>query len=375
MNVWRHGFADPWALTLLAVMPLLGVFTFLALRRRRGMLARFGRLPALTALTEGGRQWPTLRAFCRSTGFTFLILGIAGPQWGREPQTAAAPGRDLIVLLDLSRSMLADDVPPNRLTRAKEALIGLANSVQQRGGHRLALVVYGARAKVLCPLTHDYDHFREKVGEIDPAYLPPDLGPGAGSPSGTRMGAGLVEAVQVHDARFPEQQDILMISDGDDPAGDDEWHVGVAAARAAGIRVYTVGVGDPILGAAIPDSDGRPLRYDGQLVVSRLQEKPLQGIARQTGGSYTASQTSVPRLGELFREQIEPQAGRDLEEDALPIYRQRYPWFLGAALGFLTLEMLFGRSRKPRTKVEPKSPATERAGVVRPAQNPVESRI
>jgi Ca-activated chloride channel family protein len=362
-------------MALLAVMPVLGVFTFLALRRRRGVLARFGRLPALNALTEGGRQWPTLRAFCRSTGFTFLILGIAGPQWGREPQTVAAPGRDLIVLLDLSRSMLADDVPPNRLTRAKEALIGLADSVQQRGGHRLALVVFAARAKVLCPLTHDYDHFREKVGEIDPAYLPPDLGPGAGSPSGTRMGAGLVEAVQVHDARFPDQQDVLMISDGDDPAGDDEWHLGIAAARAAGIRVYTVGLGDPVQGAAIPDPAGRPLRYEGKPVMSRLQEKPLQEIARQTGGSYTASQTSVPRLGDLFRERIEPQAGRDVEEDALPIYRQRYPWFFGAALGFLTLEMMLGRSRKPRIKIDAKSLATETTSVVRQAQQPVESRI
>jgi Ca-activated chloride channel family protein len=374
MNVWRHAFANPWAIWLLLAMPALGIVTFLALRRRRWVLARFGRLPALSALTEGGRQWPSLRAFCRSTGLTLLVLGIAGPQWGREPQLAAAPGRDLIVLLDLSRSMLADDVPPNRLTRAKQALTDLADTLQKRGGHRLALVVFAARAKVACPLTNDYDHFREKVADIDPAYLSPDLGPGAGAPSGTRIGAGLLEAVKVHDDRYPEQQDILMISDGDDPAGDDEWRMGIEAARLAGLRVYAMGLGDPVQGAAIPDLDGRPLKYEGKPVVSRLEEKPLQEIARQTGGSYFAVQLGEPRLGELFRERIEPQGGRDLDEDRLPQYRQRYPWFFATALGFLILELILGRRRKIRKKPLTETPSADRPPMPKARRQPVESR-
>src|SRR5262249_33769287 len=94
LNVLRHAFANPQALWLCALLPVLGVFGFFARRRRRRILARLGRCPALAALTEGGRQWHGLRHFCLSTCLSLLIVGIAGPQWGREPQTTGLPGRD-----------------------------------------------------------------------------------------------------------------------------------------------------------------------------------------------------------------------------------------------------------------------------------------
>src|SRR5262245_52303819 len=125
--VWRvihHLFARPWGLWLLVLLPVLGVIALVALRRRRWALARWGTRPAIEAMTSV-RPWRRFfRLMGRGLGLALLILGIAGPRWGHEPDPAAAPGRDLVVLLDMSRSMLAQDVlgksALNRLGRAKD---------------------------------------------------------------------------------------------------------------------------------------------------------------------------------------------------------------------------------------------------------------
>src|SRR5207245_5910345 len=98
-------------------------------------------------------------------------------QEGRDCQQSTAPRRDLVAVLDLSRSMLAEDLLPNRFERGKQALEELSYAIQQRGGHRLALVAFAAQAKLVCPLTHDYDHFRAVLAGLDAANLPADLRP------------------------------------------------------------------------------------------------------------------------------------------------------------------------------------------------------
>src|SRR5262249_28146174 len=151
---------------------------------------------------------------------------------------------------------------PSRLERAVRALDDLSRAVEERGGHRLALVVFAARARVACPLTNDYEHFRHALAK---AAADPDAGIGPkeeDTPSGTRMGEALRRAVQPHEARFRGPQDILMLSDGDAPAGDAEWFPGAVAARNQGIPVHTVGVGDPETPSRIPAGDGF-LRYNG----------------------------------------------------------------------------------------------------------------
>jgi len=187
-QVIRHSFAQPWALWLFVLLPAMGVLGFLARRRRRRVLMRLGRLPALAALTEKRSPWRRLHALCWLTGIAALILGIAGPQWGREPEPSTAPGRDLVIVFDVSRSMLADDVLPSRQERAKEMLRELMDTLQKRGGHRVALVAFAARADVICPLTHDYDHFRDKLADLDAANCRRKCGPARG-PSPARASA------------------------------------------------------------------------------------------------------------------------------------------------------------------------------------------
>src|SRR5262249_15465342 len=154
-------------------------------------------------------------------------------------------GRDVVLLLDVSRSMFARDVLPNRLGRAKEAAVDLvANSIRKHGGHRIALVLFAARAKVICPLAHDYDHVVEALEAGSPHQPPQDLLPERAGESGTRIGAGLLAALEAHDARFSGHQDIVLLSDGDDPGLDSasERRAGIQRVREAHISVHTIGL-------------------------------------------------------------------------------------------------------------------------------------
>jgi Ca-activated chloride channel family protein len=357
----RHWLAWPDGLTLLVVLPLLGVAAFLARWRRRRRLLRLGRLPALAALTDRRGRWQGLQNFLWLLALTTLVVGLSGPQWGFDLDAAAAPGRDLVVVLDVSRSMLTDDVPPdlNRFEHARKAVGELADVVQKRGGHRLALVAFAGRAVVVCPLTPDFNHFREKLADLDLDALPPELAPLPTDVSGTRIGAGVRVALTAGDSRFPEALAVLLLSDGDDPAHDpNEWLRGADEAKKAGVPVYTVAVGDPEKASPVPGPDGRPLFFDQQPVRSRLDEQPLKEIANRTGGTYTLGGTKPLPLAWLFRTTIEPGLQRDLKEDFQPPMQPRFVWFLGPALVLLILEMTVGgRAPKPVRVLKTPAPA------------------
>ncbi len=348
-TLMTHWFSDPWAFYLmLGITPVLAVLGALALRRRRKALAQLGNLLTLEMLLPTGRWARFVRGLLGSLALTLLVAGIAGPRWGRDYSQAAAPGRDLVVVLDLSRSMLAEQ--PSRLQRAQSALLDLAQSLKERGGHRIALVVFAGRAKVICPLTNDYDHFREAVESADADHIPPEIHPSENEGSGTRIGAGLSAALDLHESQHEGYQDLLLLSDGDDPAPAPEerdWLAPAAQARGRGIRVHVVGVGDPNESSPIPGPEGKAFMHDETLVKTRLHEDPLREIAEVTGGTYVAARNQSLPPGQLFREWIESRKARETPDGHLPVYQNRAPWFLGGALFLLTLEMtLFLGSRR-----------------------------
>jgi Ca-activated chloride channel family protein len=324
--------------------------------RRRRALARLGSFMAIESLLTVRRGLGALRGLALLLGLLFLGVGVAGPQWGRDWEQTAAPGRDLIVVLDCSRSMLAEN--PSRFERARTALYDLSHEIQKRGGHRLGLVVFAGRAELACPLTHDYDHFRATLADLDPEAFPAELGPGDDGKSGTRIGEGLKLAVIAHDPRFSEATDILLLSDGDDPAAtptDKEWRLGIAWAREHHIPIYVVGVGDPNEESTIPVGKG-VLTVDDKEVRTRLNEEPLEEIAQKTDGRYIPAHTRGVPLGTMYLDAIAGKPLREASIDALPLYRQRYVWFLLPAFGLLTVAVALPdrlpklprlRSRKP----------------------------
>lgn len=341
-SLLRQYFAHPWLLWLLCAIPALAALALWARRRRRRAMILLGGGLAFDNALPRRSLLRLLRNSLFFFGFVLLIVGAAGPQWGRDWGQSAAPGRDLMVVLDLSRSMLAEN--PSRLARAQKALEDLGETVRRRGGHRIGLVIFAGHAKLVCPLTHDYDHFIEMVRGFKPDTIDPSLLPEENAPSGTRIGEALILAVDSLDPEVKGVQDILLVSDGDDPAGDDEWVRGLRYAKLHDIPVSTAGVGDPEKASPVP-LDKTVLTHDGKKVLTRLEEKPLQEIARRTGGTYLALRTYDYPLGEAFFDRIASEAIREHGEDILPVYRQRYAWFLGPAFWLLALSMAVGDSR------------------------------
>ncbi len=362
----RHWFAQPWALALLALLPAVFALLLWNAERRRRALARLGSVLAIESLLTVRRGLGVLRGLALLLGLLLLGVGVAGPQWGQDKDQTAAPGRDLIVVLDCSRSMFAET--PMRFERARQALLDLSNEVQKRGGHRLGLVIFASRAELACPLTHDYDHFRATLDELDPDAFPVDLGPGDQDKSGTRIGEGLKAAVDAHEKRFQGACDILLLSDGDEPdpveQGKEEWRQGILAARQRHIPIYVVGVGDPNAASTIPVGKG-VLTFENKEVLTRLHEEPLQEIARETGGTYIPAHTRSVPLGKIYLDAIARQPLREATVDALPLYRQRYFWFLLPAFVLLAVAIALPdrlpkwprlRSRTPPAKLEASTP-------------------
>jgi Ca-activated chloride channel family protein len=317
------------------VFPLFTLLDRWAVRSRRIARARIGRPGMVEWQFSKQRETQRVVRFSYSLAWVMLILGVAGPCWGKSPETGVAVGRDVVIVIDLSRSMLADDMTdrkaPTRWEAARNAAIDIIASMARRGGHRVGVVVFAARTKLLCPLTTDYDHARAVVEGIEGDYPPPEIRPTANSEviSGTRIGAALVAAVKAHDNRFPGYQDIVLLSDGDDPGDDLEWVRGSDAAREARIPVHTVGIGDPLAGTF--------LIFNEEPFETRLQEEPLKQIASETRGQYLAARKETYPLGEFFRTRIEPLPSREVGDETVPLLKERYAWFLTLSLLFFAI--------------------------------------
>lgn len=341
--------ASPRILLLLAFLPALSVLALVARMRRRRRLASLGSPFALRALSSVSKWRRAFQSVCASLGVGLAIFACAGPRWGINPEPILAIGRDLVVVLDLSHSMLAEDAYPSRLGWAVQAARELSVPIERQGGHRLALVTFAGRACVDCPLTPDYDHFRDALNSLDAwdAKLAPRT-VGEQPASGTRIGLALQYAVQLHDARFHGHQEIILLTDGDDPAHDEEWRIGVTAARVQGIPVSVIGIGNPHADSTIPDRNGKTLTFQGTPVHTRLDESTLKMIAQQTGGDYRLAWQQSLAIGDWLRDWLQKQPGREISDESLPVLELRYGWFFGAAVGCLALACVFPeRARLP----------------------------
>lgn len=332
----------PGCLWLLLAPTALLVLRWFAAKRRRGRLAAVGLSQADFAERRAAR-W--IHAAVFALAWLALAVGAAGPRWGDGGEgEGVAVGRDVVLAIDFSRSMSADDTA-NGGPRWRNAVAGandLLDYLKVRGGHRVGLIAFAARAKLLVPLTTDFDHVASVLSELDGANLPPELRPADdAAASGTRIGAALAAAVDAHDERFPGFRDIILLTDGDDPANDREWAKGVSAARAAGIPVHAVGVGDPARDSPI-DVEGQPLEFadaDGvrDWVRTRLREDVLTALAVEGHGNYLPARRDVPALGEFFRDAVEPNPYRELSDGARPRPKDRSGWFLAAAAALFVL--------------------------------------
>ena len=327
-------FARPELLWLSLAPILLAVLAFVAEWQKRTAVAAFGRPAAVAGLhtMRPGRQW--LARFLLGFGWTALVLAVAGPRWGKGADDGTAVGRDMVVVIDLSRSMQATDLSKSgtRWQAALDAVRELIATCRRNGGHRIGIVVFSTRPMLFVPLTTDYTHLEQKLLDLDGDRPPHAVRPLDDSiPSGTRIGAALKLAVASHDPRFVGAQDILLFTDADDPERDDEWAGGVTTTRNAGIPVHVVGIGDPINPHLLH------LKARGEEVVeTRLVEEVAKEIAAEGRGAYLPARRDPPDMATFFRTKIDPLPPRPFDDDPTTQLQDRSVWFYLAAV------LLFG---------------------------------
>jgi len=336
-------FAAPVYLWLLLGLPVLaGLYAWILVRRRR-VLAAFGERPLMIRLVRGAStERRIIKAGLVIVASGFLILALARPQWGSKLETVTRRGVDVIIAVDTSLSMLAEDVKPNRLIQARAAVAGFLDLLR---GDRVGLVAFAGAAYVACPLTIDHGAAALFVDVLDPDLVPV-------------QGTAIAEAIQVAHRAFPEGERrnrvIVLITDGEDHEGDVE-----AATRAAagdGVVIHTVGLGSPA-GEPIPlrNSRGEVTGYkedrDARKVTSRLDEATLEAIAAGTGGRYFRSTPEGLELERVY-EEIAAMEQKSVSGRLLTAYEDRYQIPLAVAVILFGIEAAIGeRPRKGRDEV------------------------
>ena len=325
---------------LLWLLPVLLALYIYAFARKRQALAAFldvALTPHLVPTLSRIRQW--CKALCLLGAVGCLVLALMQPQWGQEWQEVQRQGRDLMILLDVSRSMLAEDVVPSRLARAKSDIKDLLQVLQQEGGHRLGLVVFAGQASLQCPLTLDYAFFLQQLNQAGPHTV---------TRGGTLIGDAIRKALSAFGPLANNYKDIILITDGED---HDSFPLEAARAAAAEqVSIYTIGVGDAVTGTHIPAPGTTGPRtyvhYQGHEVLSRMQSDLLLEMARMTGGAYVPAGTRAIELDRIYSEKIAPKARRQTSMTRRERFIHRYQWFVLAGFLLLGIDMLVREGRE-----------------------------
>lgn len=328
-------FAQAQYLFLLFLIPLLFVIVAVKQYLRKKKLEKFGDLELVEQLMpsySASKRWVRLVIF--SIGFIFFTIGLARPQIGAKLKEHKTKGAEIMMVLDVSNSMLAEDYSPNRLDRAKLAISGL---VDQLRDDRIGLVIFAGSSFVQLPITSDYISAKMFLNSISTNSVPIQ---------GTAIGEAIRTAAKGFSAQSEKSRAIIVITDGENHEDD-----AVQAAKDAaevGIKVYTIGVGST-QGQPIP-MDGELLKdKDGNIVVTKLNEETLREIAHAGGGRYIHAGNTEFGLKPIIKD-INKMQGEILSSVVFEEYDEQYMYFLALALVFFVIEMLIGE-RKSRRKL------------------------
>jgi Ca-activated chloride channel family protein len=268
----------------------------------------------------------------------FVAFAAARPAWNPKPQTIERRGRDVMVILDVSKSMLAEDLVPNRLERSKLAIRDMVDRLQ---GDRVGLIVFAGNAVLKVPLTLDYGFFDLVLDDIDVNSV---------SRGGTKIGDAIRKALdEGFDTQEKKYKDVILITDGED---HDSFPVEAAEeAGERGVRIIAIGIGDEGQGRRIPVTDEQGnrvfLTYNGEEVWSRLDANTLRKMANATpGGKYLNVATGAIDLGDVYLKLVAGEEKRDLEAKTMTLYEEKFQIFLGVALCLLAVEMVVGERRR-----------------------------
>jgi Ca-activated chloride channel homolog len=325
---------------LLVVVPALVGFFWWAGRERRRLMTQFIEarlLPGLISGVSPTRQ--RVRFILITVGVVLLLLALARPQWGFTWEESKQKGLDIVVAIDTSKSMLAEDIAPNRLQRAKLAALDL---MQQAQSDRLGLVAFAGSAFLQCPLTIDDNAFRQSVATLDVNIIP-------------QGGTALAEAINTARTAFNEGDNfkvLVIFTDGED--NDENALAAAQAAAKVGMKIFTIGIGTPE-GELLRIKDAKD-RTDyirdaqGNVVKSRLNEALLQQIAGATDGGFYLPLRGARTIETLYEKGLAPLPKSEGQEKLIKRMHERYHWPLGLGILLLLVEMLLPERSRKRDK-------------------------
>jgi len=279
------------------------------------------------------------KALLLLSAFVIIIIALTQPRWNPRAQKIKRIGRDVCILLDTSRSMLAEDIKPSRLERSKIAIKDLMEILQ---GDRIAIVTFAGNATIKCPLTQDYAFVRMVLDDISTEST---------TRGGTMIGDAIRKAAEdIFDRQSREYKDIILITDGEDHGSFPVQ----AAEKAAkdGIRIIAIGLGDENQGSRIPitgpNGEKTFLKYKGQEVWSKLDADTLRKVVYATdGGKYLSVEPGTTLdLGQIYEGLIASAEKRELESTTMMKYDERFQIFLALALILIVCECLTSESKK-----------------------------
>lgn len=312
-------FAQPWVLLLLLGVVLAVVLAQWVFRRRAAVLVH-SYIPLVhKARPRSGKGWLVLWRVLRGATLAMLIVALARPQYGRVERKSFAEGIDIVLLLDVSGSMRSQDFLPNRLEAAKEVL---KDFVAGRRGDRIGLVIFGATAATLIPLTLDYVVVQQFIDRVQFGLV---------DERATAIGLGIATALKKLEASKAKSKVIVLLTDGENNAGNIDPLAAAEAAKALKVRIYTIGVGTDVRqGGGIFGGMFGP--------EAGLDEKTLKAIAEKTGGLYFHA-TDNAKLREIYR-QIDKLEKTQVQSTQFDRFDELAPLFLGLALILLAAELI-----------------------------------
>jgi len=335
-------FAKPTYLLFLLVIPLFGIFLFAVNKSQTKALKRLGESNLIKKLTEninwGGRKWRTALWF---VSVFLLIFSLARPQWGSEVREIEQEGLQVMVALDISQSMLAQDIKPDRLTRAK---LEIADLMQRLNGDEIGLVLFSGASFIQVPLTSDYN---TALTYLDSAK------PGVISRPGTVIGDAIRTSMQGFDPDLSSQKVLVVMTDGE----DHETNPLAAAQEIADqdVLIYTIGFGTPE-GEPVPvtDTNGNIVDWKRDqaenVIVSMLDEETLKSMAEVGNGNYYRAGADGSELDSLLAE-IDKLQRAQLQNRFEVRYIERFQYFLGLSLLALLFAELIPDRRLSQVKV------------------------
>ena len=270
-----------------------------------------------------------------------IVFALSRPAWNPQEILAEQKGRDVVFLLDVSNSMFADDLKPNRLEGAKLAIDEAISSIE---GDRVALIAFSGNANIMCPLTVDYSFFKNALDNASPLSV--EVG-------GTQLADALRKALNnLLAGSDSKNKDVIIITDGGDADKADNRFAVEAAREAAeiGVRVITIGIGDEDVGKKIPYTNAQGervyLQYDGRDIVTRLNAQVLRDMAKATpGGAYVNVGTSAFDLAGIYRSLVGGAEKNDIDSGKVTIYTEGFQYLLILAVLLLIAEYILNESR------------------------------